>query len=330
MTKREAFANALTHTGLAAVIRRCGGWNGLLVLNYHRIGDARSQYWDPDLFSATQEAFSHQVRFLKSNFDVVGVDDLASIQGKKGRFVQITFDDGYRDNHDLAFPVLQSEGATATFFVCTGFIDFGNVPWWDELAWMINHSKVARLNSFMGIDELVLRGDSKKGATRRLNDLYDHLSDVDRGDFLNELAEALEVDRCPSTEAKSLWMDWDMIASMHQGGMTIGGHTLNHIELSRHTEDQQLDEILGSCRRITERIGAPVKAFSFPYGAPYSFNEDTRKALKRAGIEYGYSYYGGYQKPDRWDCYNLLRIAVEDYHSEALFKATLTLPSLLA
>ncbi len=112
--------------------------------------------------------------------------------------------------------------------------------------------------------------------------------------------------------------------------MSIGGHTLNHVELSRHTEAEQLKEILGSCQRITEMTGAPVKTFSFPYGAPHSFNDETRKALASAGISYGYSYYGGYQKPGEWDRYDLLRVPVEVVHSEALFKATLTLPSLLA
>lgn len=330
MRKREVFAKALTQSGLATLIRKAGGWHGLIVLNYHRIGRAVDQAWDSDLFSATQEVFSDQIRFLKANFDVVGVDDLAEIQNKSGRYVQITFDDGYRDNHDMAFPVLKHESVSATFFVCTGFVDAGGVPWWDELAWMVNHANLARLDSFMGLHNLNLAGGNKLSATRRLNDLYDSLPDQLRASFLDDLALALRTQRCPSELAKSLWMDWDMIAAMHVAGMSIGGHTLSHIELSRHSEDEQLGEILGSCKRITECIGAPVRAFSFPYGAQYSFNEDTRKALKRAGIEYGYSYYGGYQKPGQWDRYNLLRVAVEDYHSEALFKATLTLPSLLA
>lgn len=330
MSKRELFSKLLDRTALGAGVRRLYRWNGLVVLNYHRVGNWRTEPWDRDLFSAQQDSFARQVRFLKSNFDVVGIDDLADIEKKSGRYVQITFDDGYRDNHDVAYPILRAERATATFFVCTGFIDHGGIPWWDELAWIVNHAQTDQLRSFKGLHDLPLRGEMRLGSIRQLNDLYDRLPDDRRGSFLDELAQTIGSQRCPASEANQLWMNWEMVKSMHQGGMSIGGHTLNHVELSRHNESEQLQEILGSCQRITEMTGAPVKTFSFPYGAPHSFNDETRKALAQAGIQYGYSYYGGYQQVGRWDRYNLLRVPVEVVHSEALFKATLTLPSLLA
>lgn len=330
MSKRELFSQYLERLGLGSALRAGYKWDGLLVLNYHRIGSWELEPWDRDLFSATQDSFARQVRFLKSNFDLVGVDDLPAIENKPGRYVQITFDDGYRDNHDVAFPILRSERATATFFVCSGFVDRGDLPWWDELAWIVNHAKRDHLSSFKDLQDLPLRGEARLRSIRLLNDLYDGLSDEVRRPYLDELAEAVGATRCPASESESLWMNWEMVKAMHEGGMSIGGHTLNHVELSRHSETEQLQEILGSCQRITEMTGAPVKTFSFPYGAPHSFNQETRNALAQAGIQYGYSYYGGYQKPGEWDRYNLLRVPVEVVHSEALFKATLTLPSLLA
>lgn len=330
MSKRELLSKGLEGLGLGAVLRSTVKWNGLVVLNYHRVGNWQAEPWDRDLFSASQEAFARQVRFLKSNFDLVGVDDMAAIENKPGRYVQITFDDGYRDNHDVAFPILKAAGAFATFFVCTGFIDQGGIPWWDELAWIVNHAHVDHLQGFMDLHDLPLRGDARLKTIRRLNDLYDSLPDDVRQSFLDDFAQAVGTQRCPISESQKLWMNWEMVKAMHEGGMSIGGHTLNHVELSRHSETEQMQEILGSCQRITEMTGAPVKTFSFPYGAPHSFNQETRNALAQAGIRYGYSYYGGYQKPGEWDRYNLLRVPVEVVHSEALFKATLTLPSLLA
>ena len=43
----------------------------------------------------------------------------------------ITLDDGYRDNYDNAFPILQDAGMKATFFVVTDFIDEGRADYVD-------------------------------------------------------------------------------------------------------------------------------------------------------------------------------------------------------
>ncbi len=63
------------------------------------------------------------------------------LAAKRGRYGMITFDDGYRDNHATALPILKREGVTATFFVATGFIDAPRLPWWDEIAWMVRTSR---------------------------------------------------------------------------------------------------------------------------------------------------------------------------------------------
>ncbi|MES2090620.1 MAG: polysaccharide deacetylase family protein [Pseudomonadota bacterium] len=330
MSKRELLALAMRRSGMGWMMRRLGGWNGLLVLNYHRVGDWQSSPWDKDLFSASEEDFDAQMRFFKSEFDVVGVSDLAGIEHRRGRFVQVTFDDGYRDNHDLAFPILKAHGLSATFFICTGFLDQGSVPWWDELAWMIRGSSLDRLPGFMGVPELSLQGDARLRAVRVINDVYDEMSDQARVGFLDALGVVAQTGRCPADQAAQLWMTWDMARAMHQGGMSIGGHTLSHGELSRFSKDEQLAEIAGSCARIEAELGTPVTTFSYPYGGKHSFNANTRLALDEAGIEHAYSYNGGYQRTGAWDKHNLKRIAVEVSVSEDLLMGMATMPRMLA
>ena len=61
----------------------------------------------------------------------VGADRIQVDRLKRGtlpaRAACITFDDGYRDNFEVACPILQRYGLTGTFFVATDFLDGGRM-----------------------------------------------------------------------------------------------------------------------------------------------------------------------------------------------------------
>src|SRR5579859_4203966 len=144
--KREIATRLLSQTGLLLLIGRAIRWSGLLVLNYHRVGNGNGTPFDHGLWSADAEAFTDQIRFCKSQLDFITPDDISQVlANRQGRYALITFDDGYRDNYEIAFPILKAEGVPATFFIATGFVDSPRVPWWDEIAWMVRTSKLDRI-----------------------------------------------------------------------------------------------------------------------------------------------------------------------------------------
>ena len=111
LTKRELLARTLDVTGCGRLLRTTRSWNGVLILNYHRIGEPDDSPFDRNLWSASAEDFDRQLLFLSQNFDVIGLGDLEhSLSQPRGRFVMVTFDDGYRDNFSEAFPILKSRG----------------------------------------------------------------------------------------------------------------------------------------------------------------------------------------------------------------------------
>jgi len=89
------------------------------VLMYHFIGDAEHAAKSKN-YVLTQ-SFENQMKFLKNcGYRVLSMDEYyATLTGQReseGREIVITFDDGYIDNYECAFPVLKSLGFKATIF----------------------------------------------------------------------------------------------------------------------------------------------------------------------------------------------------------------------
>lgn len=326
-------ARALSYSGVGAVLRRVATRPGVLVLAYHRIGDGHGELFDRGVLSATADRFDAQVRWLKRNYDIVAPTDLEQIRrsGQSGRYVLITFDDGYRDNHDVALPVLRSHAATGTFFVATGFIDTPRVPWWDEIAWMVRRSRRSGVVPSSWLAQSVQFDEPERQRTiDAFLAVYKGLPGNQTTRFMEYLAEATGSGRCDAGLAEGLWMNWDMLREMRRQGMFIGGHTVHHPILARLTRQQQWEEIDGCRRRIQQELGEPMRWFSYPRGKPDSFTQDTRDCLRDAGVELAFSYYGGLRRFDDWDSYDVRRTAVELDVDQHRFEATMTLPQLFA
>ncbi len=88
------------------------------VLCYHSVS---KDSWH---LSVAPEIFEKQIEFLKKNYYIATLDEIASfVKGERDlprRTVAITFDDGYEDNFTNAFPILQKYNIPATIFLLSG------------------------------------------------------------------------------------------------------------------------------------------------------------------------------------------------------------------
>jgi peptidoglycan/xylan/chitin deacetylase (PgdA/CDA1 family) len=305
--RRAVAAAAFERSGLGALLRIGPTWRGLLALTYHRVGTPGNTPLDRAMWDATLEDFDAQVGFLARNFDVVGPADIGP--EPTGRHVLITFDDGYRDNHAHALPILRAHGATATFFLTTGFLDRPLLAWWDEVAWMVHAS---------GRDgtEIPLLLDRAKALPGTEHDV-----------FLERLARDTGAGRAPAEIAEGQWMTWDMARELLAAGMTVGGHTVSHPILARLDEDAQRAEVIGCRARLGAELGIPMRWFSYPNGDPSSFDARTRAILAAAGVELAFAFHPGFvRRGGGRDPYALPRIAVGPRTAGAAFAATVTLP----
>src|SRR3954470_7005783 len=86
---------------------------------------------------ADAPALERQLRLVALAFPVVPLAEMASGKKSSRPRVALTFDDGLRNNVEVAYPILKKLGLTATFFVCPGLIDGAQ--------WLWNHEARQRL-----------------------------------------------------------------------------------------------------------------------------------------------------------------------------------------
>lgn len=99
----------------------------ILMYHYISIPPEDADKYRTDL-SVDPQDFRRQMNYLAQNgFETINLYDLSlAISNKKElpeKPIIITLDDGYQDNYENAFPILQEHGFQATFFVVTEFID---------------------------------------------------------------------------------------------------------------------------------------------------------------------------------------------------------------
>src|SRR5262245_17918888 len=109
---RKRLADVLDRAGaLEAIlaVRRKIAAPWLTVLTYHRVIEKSDHGFDPEVVDATPDEFDRQLGFFARHFTFVDIDDVLDfLQGKPlpPSPLLVTFDDGYRDNHDVALPIL--------------------------------------------------------------------------------------------------------------------------------------------------------------------------------------------------------------------------------
>ena len=195
--------------------------------------------------------------------------------------VVVTFDDGYRDNHDVALPILEKYGVPATFFVATGFLQDG-VMWND----VVIESVRARIGD--SIDLGVLNGERLRLATiadavtllRNILPELKYLPSNERRAAVAELARSAGYSR-----ESRIMMTAQEVRSMHECGMEIGAHTVSHPILMNLPEGDAEREIRSSKRDLEEITGAAIHSFAYPNGRPgQDFSDRDAELVRRSGF----------------------------------------------
>ncbi len=253
----------------------------LTVLIFHRVHATV----DP-IFPREPDAhfFDQQISWIKRWFQVLPLAE--AVEGLRAgtlpaRPAVITFDDGYADNHDVALPILQAHGVSASFFIATGFLDGGRM-WNDTLIEALRRCPAPQLDlNVLDLGTHTL-GDvaQRRAAIDTLITQVKHLEPALRQQQVDAIAAQAGVSLPDNLMLTSM-----QVREMARAGMTIGAHTLHHPILARLPDDEAYTEMLESKRHLEQIIDAPVRFFAYPNGKPgQDYNATHAKLAREAGF----------------------------------------------
>lgn len=297
---KSALATTISRThelGLTEALAR--GPERPLILGYHRIVEnfaATAQQEMPSMLTSTAMFERHLdlvgQHFRFATLDEIG-DRLASGRPFTERMAAVTFDDGYRDNYELAFPILKRKGIPAAVFVVTDLV--GKPAWQvhDKLfhlvtkafaAWQDPRSELSALLHLLKLpaDHLLRHRAATSSPMMTVSALLPELSLAN----IRRVMSALEANTGNGFHNIALSLTWPMIEEMHRAGITIGSHTRRHVSLPAESQEMVVNELEDSRRAIEEHIGAPVLHFAYPGG---QFTPRDVEALERVGYRFGYT-----------------------------------------
>lgn len=254
-----------------------------IIIMYHRVcGRIPEGLHDPAMF-VTADAFDMHLQELKQYFDIVSLERAIESPGEKERLCVITFDDGWADNYEHAFPVLKKHNVPATVFIPVEEIGSKSGYWfqniWDLASQVSTNGKSAGFLHYfsehapswhpqgIGQEQIVgLICELKSLPAEKLDDI-----------ILKAYGD-LGIKRPTDQQV----MTWEQIRAMGQQGITFGSHGLHHYILPQLNHGVKRQEVIDSLQ-VLERANVAISPFfSYPNG---NWDDQTQSLVKEAGYK---------------------------------------------
>lgn len=327
MTK-PALAKRIIKRGLQHVAARTGPHTRkqlpprLLVLMYHRVlpaDDSRARIEEPGMM-VTPDTFRQHLQIVQEYFEPVQLSGWlarrAAHQPLPARACAITFDDGWADNYEFAYPVLQETATPATIFLVSDMIGTRKQFWPERLARLV--TTIAMHHSRHWADpELAWLRDA--GAEYDFSDTPPSTealtSIISRAKILPDTEVHARIDLAQNalglgddSQTASL-LNWKQVNEMLASGLVeAGSHTCHHMRLNRETPADLMErEITASKQTIEAQTGTSVSTFCFPNG-DYT---ETALDLVRTHYKGAVTTQSGWNT-DRTDSHCLSRIGIHN------------------
>lgn len=285
--------------------------NNSVVLMLHRVIEDKQKALLPhnNPLCIDQRTFENLILFLNKHFDVVDLENI--LEGKKSKKpkLAITFDDGWKDNVALAYPILLKHKTPATIFLSTDYIGENRGFWWQSVSnklWenpntIHEDSLQTALNQYsISFNKNLLNTNKTHSKSLLILEFIDQLKDIEPKQ-LHQLADTFFYDNEPDA------MTWNDVNFLERSGLIrFAPHGAQHYILTQLSKKEYTEDIIRAHHTIHKHCQHPLKVFCYPNG---NNNADIQNILVELGYTHAFTTRPGLINIHQ-DNYNLPRIDV--------------------
>ena len=243
-----------------------------MILMLHRVRQPRPVRFQPNAHLEVRPRFLERIirKLRRSSLDIISLDEMhrRMVEGDfKRRFVCVTFDDGYRDTLEVAYPILKKHEVPFAVYVATSFPDRLGELWWLALEAVI--AKNNRIGTVIAGKDVQIDCSTLAAKREVFTYLLKYLRNLENEDdlrnFVRDLSARYQVP-IPAI-CEGLCMSWEELATLAADPLvTIGAHTVNHVILGKASERVVRRELEMSQSVIEAALNVRPFHLAYPVG----------------------------------------------------------------
>ncbi len=175
----------------------------------------------------------------------------------------MTFDDGFREMHDIVAPILLRKGIPATFFINSAFTDNRVLCYQHKASIIIKHllQNCSSTSFLKQIDKFPSFKNKKQSeiANIILSTKYSQRNMID------DVAQAFDIDFSSYLKKIKPYLTTQQIEDLIKKGFTIGAHSIDHPLYSDISIQDQIYQTIESMRFVKNTFKLNYGAFAFPH-----------------------------------------------------------------
>jgi peptidoglycan/xylan/chitin deacetylase (PgdA/CDA1 family) len=266
----KAALSAMHFTGADGALAPLTRGAGVIFMLHHVRPEPPEAFAPNRILTVTPDFLETVIQLvLDRGFDVLSLSDVhyRLAEGELDRpFAAFTFDDGYRDNYQHAYPIFRRHGLPFTVYVPSDFAEGRGDLWWLKLESVVRALETIEVKMHGAWRRFECREPDQKDMT--FDEIYWWLRSIPEREARGIVDDLCRIHDIPVQGlCRDYVMTWDEIRALASDPLvTIGAHTRAHYALAKLTVAEARLEIEEGVRRLEAELGRPCRHFSYPYG----------------------------------------------------------------